>query len=193
MFNANSHPTLQDYFDKEVPKTSYWSNRNKFIVSMLKAWYGDKATQENDFAYDWVPKHDGKNRSHMGIFKEMSEGIVKGFFAWGQNPAVGGPSSFQERLALDKLEWLVSVDLFETETAGFWHRPEADPSQIQTEVFMLPAAMSYEKEGSVINSGRWLQWRYHAVNPPGEAKSDLWIADRIFKAVKAEYQLGVNS
>ncbi|SHF29264.1 formate dehydrogenase major subunit [Desulforamulus putei DSM 12395] len=190
MIYAYKHSKLQDYLDKDVPKTSYWSNRGKFLISMLKAWYGDKATKENDFCFDWIPKHDNKNRSHMGIFSDMAEGKIKGMIAWGQNPAVGGPSSFQGRKAMEKLEWLVAVDLFETETAAFWHRPEADPSKIKTEVFFLPAAMSYEKEGTVTNSGRWLQFRYKAVDPPGEAKSDLWIADRLFKAVKKEYQSG---
>ncbi|SHK05436.1 formate dehydrogenase major subunit [Desulforamulus aeronauticus DSM 10349] len=190
MIYAHKHTKLQDYFDKDVPKTSYWSNRNKFLVSMLKAWYGDKATQENDFCFDYIPKHDNKNRTHMGIFSDMAEDKVKGMIAWGQNPAVGGPSSFQGRKAMEKLDWLVAVDLFETETAAFWHRPEADPSKINTEVFFLPAAMSYEKEGTVSNSGRWLQFRYMAVHPPGQAKSDLWIADRLFKAVKKEYQSG---
>lgn len=190
MFYASKHKTLQDYMDKDVPKTSFWSNRGKFVVSMLKAWYGDKATQENEFCFNYVPKHDGKNRTHMGIFEQMSLGNIKGMIAWGQNPAVGGPSSFQGRKALEKLDWLVAVDLFETETSAFWHRPEADPAKINTEVFFLPAAMSYEKEGTVTNSGRWLQFRYKAVNPPGEAKSDLWIADRLFKAVKKEYQSG---
>lgn len=190
MIYADKHPTLKDYLEKEVPKTSYWSNKGKFLISMFKAWYGDKATKENDFAYDWIPKHDGKNRSHMGIFEQMAQGKIKGMFAWGQNPAVGGPSSFQGRKALEKLDWLVAVDLFETETAAFWHRPEADPTKIKTEVFLLPAAMSYEKEGTVTNSGRWVQFRYKAVNPPGEAKSDLWIADRLFKAVRKEYQNG---
>ncbi|ABO49649.1 formate dehydrogenase alpha subunit [Desulforamulus reducens MI-1] len=190
MIYAGKHNTLKDYLEKEVPKTGYWSNKGKFLVSLLKAWYGGKATKENDFGYDFVPKHDGKNRTHMGIFDELSKGTVKGMFAWGQNPAVGGPSAYQERKAMEKLDWLVAVDLFETETAAFWHRPEADPTKINTEVFFLPAAMSYEKEGTVVNSGRWAQFRYKAVNPPGEAKSDLWIADKLFKAVKKEYQSG---
>lgn len=190
MIYAGKHKTLQDYFDKDVPKTSFWSNRNKFLVSMFKAWFGNKATKENEFCFNYVPKHDGKNRTHMGIFEEMAQGKIKGMIAWGQNPAVGGPSAFQNRKALENLDWFVAVDLFETETSAFWHRPEADPTKIKTEAFFLPAAMSYEKEGTVTNSGRWLQFRYKAINPPGEAKSDLWIADRLFKAVKKEYQSG---
>jgi len=183
-------PTLKDYIEKQVPKTSYWSNRNKFIISMLKAWFGDKATAENDFCYGWLPKHTGKDHSHMAIFQAMAEGKIKGFFAWGQNPAVGGPLASRTRDALAKLDWMVGVDLFETETVSFWKRPGVNPADIKTEVFLLPTAMSYEKEGTVANSSRWIQWRWKAVEPPGEAKSDLWIADRIFKAIRKEYQAG---
>lgn len=190
MVYAGKHTTLRDYLAGEVPRAGYWSNKGKFFVSLLKAWFGDQARRENDFGFDWLPKHDGKNRTHMGIFAEMAAGNIKGLFAWGQNPAVGGPSALQERQAMEKLDWLVVVDLFETETAAFWHRPGVDPAGINTEVFLLPAAMSYEKEGTVVNSGRWAQFRYKAVDPPGEAKSDLWIADRLFKAVKQEYQRG---
>lgn len=187
---AGKHNTLKDYNEKETPKTSYWSNKPKFLISMLKAFYGDRAVKENDFCYDWLPKHDGKNRTHMGIFALMETGAIKGMFAWGQNTAVGGPTAGSERSAMDKLEWLVAVDLFETETAAFWRRPGANPKDIKTEVFFLPAAMSYEKEGTITNSGRWIQYRWKAIDPPGLCKSDLWIADRLFKAVRQEYLNG---
>lgn len=188
-FNV-AHPTLKDYIEKETPKTSFWSNRPKFIISMLKAWFGDKATKENDWGFDWVPKHTGRDHSHQAIFQEMAEGKIKGYFAWGQNPAVGGPNSTVARKALEKLDWMVAIDLFETETAAFWHRPGVNPADIQTEVFFLPAAFSYEKEGTVANSSRWIQWRWKAVDPPGDAESDLWIADRLMKAIRKEYQSG---
>lgn len=187
---ASKHSALKDYIEKETPKTSYWTNKPKFLISMLKAWYGDNATRENDFRFDWLPKHDGKNRSHMGLFEMMADGKIKGTFVWGQNPAVGGPSASVERKALENLEWLVAVDLFETETAAFWKRPGADPKTVNTEVFLLPAGFSYEKEGTVSNSGRWIQFRWKAVDPPGEARSDLWIVDRLFKAIRQEYQSG---
>lgn len=185
---AKPHPTLAAY-NKTTPTGGYWTNRPKFIASMLKAWWPD-AAPENDFRYDYLPKLDGRNHSHMAIFDEMHKGNIIGFFAWGQNPAVGGPDSVRERAALAQLDWMVAIDLFETETAAFWKRPGVDPGAIKTEVFLLPAANSYEKEGSVANSGRWIQWRYKAVNPPGAARSDLWIADRLFKAVRALYTQG---
>jgi formate dehydrogenase major subunit len=188
--NATAHKNLKEYLEKETPKTSYWTNKPKFLVSMLKAWYGAKATKENDFCFDYIPKHDGKDHSHQAIFELMSQGKIKGYFAWGQNPAVGGPNSAVARKALENLDWMVGVDLFETETVSFWKRPGANTASIKTEVFLLPTAFSYEKEGTVANSSRWIQWRWKAVEPPGVAKSDLWIAYEVFKAVRKEYEAG---
>ncbi len=188
--NATAHTNLKEYLEKETPKTSFWTNKPKFLISMLKAWYGSKATKENDFCFDYIPKHTGGDHSHMAIFEKMAAGSIKGYFAWGQNPAVGGPNSTVARKALENLDWMVGVDLFETETVSFWKRPGANPANIKTEVFLLPTAFSYEKEGTVANSSRWIQWRWKAVEPPGEAKSDLWIAYEIFKAVRKEYEAG---
>jgi formate dehydrogenase major subunit len=117
----------------------------------------------------------------------MYAGTIKGLFAMGQNPAVSGPNLNMERNALENLDWLVVMELWETETASFWKRPGIDPTKVNTEVFLLPAAASIEKEGSISNSGRWMQWRYKAVNPPGEAKDDLWIINRLCKQVKELY------
>ncbi len=186
---AAAHPTFEAYNDTQ-PETGYWSNRHKFITSLLKAWWGDHAAAVNDYRYDYLGKLDGKNRSHMGIFEEMYNGNIKGFFAWGQNPLVGGPNVSFEAAAMDKLDWCVVIDPFETETAAFWKRPAVNPDDIQTEVFFLPAAVSFEKPGIVTNSGRVLQWRDEAVAPPGDARNDLWIADRLYKAIKKEYEGG---
>jgi formate dehydrogenase major subunit len=174
------------------PKSqSWWLNYPKYYVSLLKSWYGDNATADNDFGYAWLPKlNPGTNYSHIALFEAMGKGAIKGLFCWGQNPAVGGPNSFAERNALKNLEWLVSVDLWETETCSFWQEPGVDPTGIQTEVFVLPAAGSYEKEGSISNSGRWSQWRWKATEPPGEAMADLEIVvelmDKIIELYEAE-------
>lgn len=179
------------------PKSAdWWSNGRKYLVSLLKAWYGANAKPENDFAYNYLPKREvGVNYSHVAMFEAMYEGAIKGLMCFGQNPAVGGPNCGKERKALEKLDWLVGVDLWDTETMNFWKRPvtnddpdRVDPATIKTEVFSLPAAASMEKEGSISNSGRWMQWRYAAVHPPGEAKADLTILDRIFKAVRQRYK-----
>ena len=118
----------------------------------------------------------------------MGQGGIKGLLIWGMNPAVSSPNLAQAYDALAKLEWLAAFDLFETDTSQFWKRPGAKTKDIKTEVFLFPAADSMEKEGSVSNSGRWLQWRYQAVKPHGDAKSDLWYANRLALELKKLYQ-----
>lgn len=175
------------------PKSAnWWGNTPKYVVSLLKAWWGDHATAANEFAFHNLPKIDpATNYSYMSLFEAMTNGVIKGLFCFGQNPAVGGPNSEYEREALGKLDWLVCVDLWETETSIFWKRPKdkdgnpVDPADIDTEVWQLPAAGSYEKEGSVSNSGRWAQWRYKAVEPPGEARDDAWMLTKLVEALKA--------
>jgi formate dehydrogenase major subunit len=189
--------TLQDHLDGRAaafatsdPKSaSWWLNYPKYFVSLLKSWYGDNATAANDFAYDWLPKlNPGTNYSHISLFEAMGRGDIKGLFCWGQNPAVGGPNVYAERKALHNLDWLVSVDLWETETCAFWQEPGVDPASIKTEVFVLPAACSYEKEGTVSNSGRWSQWRWKAVDPPGDAIPDLEIINELMLKVIGMYE-----
>ena len=189
---TSDNSSLQAYLDKWTPvsqdpkSANWWQNYPKYTVSLLRAFWGDNATAENEFAYQYLPKRGG-DYSHIALFEAMSEGVIKGLFALGQNPAVGGPNAEMERKAMDGLDWLVAVDLWETETATLWDRPGVNPADNQTEFFLLPAAASMEKEGSVVNSGRWAQWRYAAVEPPGDAKSDLWILDRICKKLKELY------
>jgi formate dehydrogenase major subunit len=192
-----SQPTLQDHLDAKLagfatsdPKSaSWWLNYPKYLVSLLKSWYGDNATEANDFGYEWLPKLEpGTNYSHISLFEAMAAGTIKGMFAWGQNPAVGGPNSFAERQALHNLEWLVVAELWETETCAFWQEPGVDPANIQTEVFALPAACSYEKSGSISNSGRWSQWRWKAVDPPGDATPDLEIVRELMLKVIELYE-----
>jgi formate dehydrogenase major subunit len=189
--NVN-HQTYRAYLDAVTPKTNdpmsanWWGNYAKYSTSLLKAWYGDKATKDNEFAYQYIPKISG-NYSHIALFEAMYDGSIKGAMLFGQNPAVGGPNAEKERKALENLDWMVAVDIWETDTSVFWKRPGVDPGKIKTEVFLLPACSSVEKEGSVVNSGRWSQWRYAAVKPLGKSKSDLAIIDDLCKAVKREY------
>lgn len=184
---------LGTYLQHWTPQSSdpksinYWKNTPRFIVSLLKAFWGDAAKKENDFCYDYLPKISG-DCSHISLFERMYDGGIKGMICLGENPAVSGPNVRMERKALEKLDWLVVADLWETETAAFWKGPEAKASEIKTEVFLLPAAASFEKKGSITNSGRWAQWRYEAINPPGDARSDLWIIDALYKRVRKIYE-----
>jgi formate dehydrogenase major subunit len=186
--------SLAKYLERLTPVTNdptslnWWSNYPKYIVSLTKAWWGNAANAGNDFAFNNLPKiQSGKNYSHIALFEAMDAGNIKGLMVWGQNPAVGGPDANLERRAMDKLEWMAVADMWQTETANFWKRPGADPTKINTEVFLLPAVGSFEKEGSVTNSGRWMQWRYKGAEGPGEAMDDLWMLDQITNKIKALY------
>ena len=177
------------YFPRsnEPKSANWWQNGGKYMVSLLKAWWGGHATDENGYCFDYLPRRSG-NHSYNEIIRKIVQGRMEGLVCMGMNPAVGGPNSGSVREGLGRLKWLVTADLWETETSIFWKRPGANPGGIATEVFMLPAAASMEKEGSISNSGRWVQWRYTAVEPPGAAKSDLWIIDQFHKRLKALYR-----
>jgi formate dehydrogenase major subunit len=187
------HDTLYDYIDAETSATSYWSNLPAFLVSQLKAWFGADAVAANDFAYDYLPRVVG-DHSHLPMFIHMAQGKMEGFFAMGQNPAVGGQNASYQRQALAKLKWLVVRDLYETETASFWKdAPEVKngtlkTQDIQTEVFLLPAAAVAESDGSFTNTQRLVQWHEKAVDPPDEARSDVWFTVHLGLRLKELYR-----
>ena len=192
-------PTLGDYL-KRRPKSkdplsaNWWQNEPKYMVSLLKSYFGDKATKANNFGYDWMPKLDaGKTYSWLDIFDEMYKGNFKGLFAWGMNPAASGANANKNRQAMKKLDWMVNVNIFDNETGSFWKGPGMNPKKIKTEVFMLPCAVSVEKEGSITNSGRWMQWRYKAAQAPGEANPDGDILIDLMKKVKYLYKKDKNA
>src|SRR5690606_11949582 len=136
--------------------------------------YGSNVGAEEQFGYDYQPKLDaGQNGSWLMLFDRMFNDGIKGFFAWGQNPACSGSNAGKVRKALAKLDWMVTVNLFDNETASFWTGPEVNQADIQTEVFFLPASVSFEKEGSITNSSRLAQWRYAAAKPLGNSRPDL--------------------
>jgi formate dehydrogenase major subunit len=167
------HQTLMEYLEKTTPKGGFWVNNPKFVVSLLKAWWGPAATKENDFAYDYLPKREKADAySHQHFIVGMLEKKVKGFICMGQNPAVDSPNAKMSRQALRNLNWLVVVDLFETDTAAVWKEPGVDPKSSQVEVFFIPAAPAAEKDGSITNTMRLAQWHVKAVESPGDARSD---------------------
>jgi formate dehydrogenase major subunit len=186
--------TLTDYnkttpASKDPRSVNWWKNRPKYVASFLKSMFGEKATKENDFGYPWMPKLDtGQDASWLNLFDEMYKGAFTGFFAWGMNPACSSAHAGKVRQALTKLDWMVNVNVFDSETGEFWKGPGMDPKKIKTEVFQLPCVAFLEKEGSISNSGRWMQWRYKAANPPGEAKPDGDIMYELFKKVQDLYK-----
>jgi formate dehydrogenase major subunit len=171
--------TLDAYIAKYKPRTGWWQNFDKYMISLLKAYYGEAAQPQNSFGFDWLPRVTG-DHSHQGYWLDMIDGKMEGLFVMGQNPAVAGPNSGMERRALGKLKWMVVREMVETETASFWYespevkRGELRAEDIQTEVFLLPAAGHAEKDGTFTNTQRLLQWREKAVDPVGDNRSENW-------------------
>ena len=171
--------SLGKYLAQNMPRTGWWRNFDKYIVSLLKAYYGDAAQPENEFGFHWLPRLTG-DHSHQGYWLDMIDGKMDGLFVMGENPAVAGPNSGMERRGLAKLKWLVVRDLVDTETSSFWcsapevQNGEVRPEDIQTEVFLMPAAGHAEKDGTFTNTQRLLQWHNKAVDPPGDCRSENW-------------------
>jgi formate dehydrogenase major subunit len=183
-----THEDLRSYVAHEGMPTGYWANFSKFIVSLLKAWYGDAATADNDFGFSGIPRVDA-DYSQLAYFDRMAKGGVEGYFLFGQNPGGGGPNAGLHRAGLRNLKWLVVLDWFETESAVFWKNdPNALPSsEIKTEVFFIPAAAAPEKEGSLTNTQRLLQWHNKAVDPSGDCRSDAWFVYNLGQRLKQLY------
>ena len=177
---AGEHDTLPEYLEAFGSKDQkgFWANADAYTVSLLKAWWGDAAREENSWAYDYLPRLTGAHGTYQTV-QAMLRGEVDGYFLLGQNPAVGSANGRMQRLAMANLKWLVVRDLNMIESATFWKdgpeiaTGELTPEDIDTEVFFLPAASYAEKSGSFTQTQRLLQWRHQAVAPPGEADSEL--------------------
>jgi formate dehydrogenase major subunit len=190
---------FKSYIERSTPKTSkpalwdsfnYWSNTPKFAVSFLKAMYGDTAKKENDWAFQYLPKID-RNYSWVQIWDDMYRGHIKGMLAFGMNGVMIGPDSKKNIAALKKAEWLVVGEIYPDETSEFWKSPGITTDEmrdIKTTVYRLPCAGFAEKDGTFVNSARWLQWKNAAVPPPGQAKVDQEILARIFLRVRDLYK-----
>ncbi len=189
MPHAHAHQNLDEYVDRNAPKTGYWGNMRAYMVSMLKSWYGDAATEGNDYCFDYLPRLTGDHSVYPTIMG-MVDGWCKGFFVMGQNPAVGAANGKLQRLALANLDWLVVRDFSEIETAAFWHdSPEIETGELKsedigTEVFFMPAAAHTEKDGSFTNTQRLLQWHRKAVEPQEDCRSELWFMYHLGRKVR---------
>ena len=169
---------------------NYYSNTPKFFVSLLKSMYGDAATKENGFAFDYLPKVD-RDYSWTHIWDDMYNGKVKGMMAFGMNGVMIGPDTNKNINALKKADWLVVGEIYQDETSEFWRAPgiTADEQKtINTTVYRLPCAGFAEKDGSMTNSARWVTWKYAAVPPPGDARLDQDIVAQIFLRVRDLYK-----
>ncbi len=179
--HASAHPSLDEFIADNAAATGFWGNMRAYTVSMLKAWWGDAAQPENEFCFDYIPKITGDHGNYQSVM-DMIDGKVKGYFLWGENPAVGSANGRMQRKGLAALEWLVVRDNVMIDSASFWKdgpeilEGEWQTEDIGTEVFFMPAATYVEKDGAFTNTQRLLQWHTKAVDPPGDCRSDLHFA-----------------
>jgi len=191
---APGQKNLTDYVTQSAPAKAdanawnyFGTNYRKFMVSLLKAWFGDAATAANEFAFDFIPK-PGTNSSWMSIYDQALKGKMQGVILSGMTATSIGPDSNQVLQALGNLKWLAVMDALPTTSSEFWRRPDADPKTIQTEVFMIPTTHWIEKDGSFVNSGRWSQWKDQVLPPQGQSRHDHWILAELFQRVKQLYR-----
>ena len=189
MPHAHGETGLDLYVERNAPPTGFWGNTKAYMVSLLKAWWGEAAQYENDFCFDYLPRID-EDHSHYRTVSDMQDNKLEGYFVMGENPAVGSSNSKLQRLALAKLKWLVVRDFSEIETATFWKDgPEIETGELKneeigTEVFLMPAAAHTEKDGSFTNTQRLLQWHHKAVEPEGDCRSELWFMYHLGRLVR---------
>ncbi len=187
------HPTLEQWIgDIHQPgQKGFWANARAYAVSLLKAYWGEAATADNDYCYDYLPRLTGDHGTYRQVLN-MIDGKIKGYFLLGQNPAVGSAHGKAQRLGMANLDWLVVRDLYLIESATFWKdgpevaTGEIVPTECRTEVFFLPAASHVEKEGTFTQTQRLLQWREKAVDPPGDCRSELWFFYHLGRIIKAK-------
>src|SRR4051794_16803053 len=179
MPHAHADEDLDAFIEGERSDKGYWTEMRAYTVSLLKAWYGAAATPESDFCFGHLPRLTGSHSNYETIHAQL-DGTCKGFFLLGENPVVGNANAKLQRLSTASLDWLVVRDFSLIESATWWQDgPEIESGELRTEdigteVFFVPAAAHTEKDGSFTNTQRMLQWHHQAVEPPGEARSDLW-------------------
>lgn len=193
---SDKQQTMEQYLagctpTEQLPdQVNYYKNTPKFFVSLMKSLYGDHATRENNWGYDWLPKWD-QSYDMLAFFDRMYDGKVNGYIAQGFNPLAAMPDVNKIRTSLAKLKFLVVIDPLQTETSTFWRNHgefnDVDPSKIQTEIFRLPSSCFAEENGAIVNSGRWLQWHFAGAEPPAEARHDGRIIGGIFMKMRELY------
>jgi formate dehydrogenase major subunit len=185
------HVDLKTFLEKTTAKAGFWTHMDAYTISLMKAWYGERATADNDWCFGYLPRITGNHSIYPAVMG-MHLGTVKGFFCVGENPAVGSANSSLHRRGMANLEWLVVRDFFEIESAAFWYdSPEIETGKlrtdaIKTEIFFLPAADHLQKQGSFTNTQRVLQWHHQAVEPEGDCRSELWFYYELGKRIRAK-------
>ncbi|MBV8563588.1 MAG: molybdopterin-dependent oxidoreductase, partial [Actinobacteria bacterium] len=189
MPHAEQYEDFEDYVAKNISPTGWWGHFDAYFVSLMKAYFGEHATEENNWLFPLLPRIDDDNSVYWTI-EQMLKGKVKGYIVAGENPAVGHANGKAHRLALAKLDWLVVRDCIEIETASFWYDSqevesgELKPEEIPTEIFFMPAASHTEKDGSFTNTQRLLQWHHQAVEPKEDCRSELWFYFHLGRLIK---------
>ncbi len=189
------HASLRDYLGSigSPGQKGFWTQAPAYTTSLLKAWFGDAATAENDYGFGWLPRINGNHGTYQTVM-DMLDDKVEGYFLLGQNPAVGSAHGRMQRMGMSHLKWLVVRDLQLIESATFWKdAPEIATGElrtkdIETEVFFFPAATHVEKEGTFTQTQRMLQWREKAVSPPGDARSELHFFFHMGRMLRERYE-----
>jgi formate dehydrogenase major subunit len=195
MPHAYGNEDLSRYIGAETLQKGFWANSKDYMVSLLKAWWGDAATADNDFCYGYLPRLTGSHSTFETVLAQL-DGVCTGYMVLGQNPAVGSANARMQRLGMANLDWLVVRDFSLIESATWWQNgPEIETGEmrtedIRTEVFFLPAAAHTEKDGSLTNTQRLLQWHHTAVEPAGDARSDLWFTYHLGLRIRQKLSRG---
>jgi formate dehydrogenase major subunit len=186
---ARGHENLDAYIKADAPDKGFWGNMRSYVVSLMKAWWGEAATVDNDWCFGYLPRLTGTH-SHYDTVMEQIKGTVKGYFLFGENPAVGSANARMQRLGMSKLDWLVVRDFSLIESATWWkdgpdiESGELHTEDIATEVFFFPAAAHTEKSGTFTNTQRMVQWHHKAVEPRDEQRSDLWFMYHLGRRIR---------
>ncbi|GAB2956662.1 formate dehydrogenase [Nonomuraea fastidiosa] len=189
MPHAHENERLRDFLLADAPHKGFWANMPAYLISLLKAWWGNSAQPDNDFRFGWLPRLTGSHSTYDTVLAQL-EGTCKGYILLGENPAVGSANAKMQRLGMANLDWLVVRDFSLIESATWWKDgPEIETGElktedIRTEVFFLPAASHTEKNGSFTNTNRLLQWHHQAVEPQGDARSDLWFMYHLGRIIR---------
>ena len=198
MPHAHSNEDLDAFVRAEATEKGFWADMRCYTVSLLKAWWGAGATAENDFCFGYLPRLTGSHSTYETVMAQLA-GQCKGYFLMGENPAVGSANGKMQRLGMANLDWLVVRDFSLIESATWWKDgPEIETGELRTEdigteVFFLPAAAHTEKAGSFTNTQRMLQWHHKAIEPPGDARSDLWFTYHLGRLIRAKLALDPGS